>query len=58
MIAVPGRRGARPEMYVCPVCGYGYVVWRGRSQMRKRGHGKTMWCPICARRRKFEKRGR
>ncbi|MDO4428545.1 MAG: hypothetical protein Q4B91_03435 [Atopobiaceae bacterium] len=53
-----GRRGARPEMYVCAACGYGYVVWRVRSQLRRRGHGKTMWCPVCGRRRTFKKRGR
>lgn len=53
-----GRRGASPEMYVCPSCGYGYVVWRARSQRRHRGHGKTMWCPVCGTRRTFRKRGR
>ena len=41
------------ELYRCP-CGYTYRVVR-RSERRKRGHVKTMWCPLCRARRPMVK---
>ena len=50
-----GPRGSRAELYMCPACGYRYMVWRRRSQLRRRGHRKRMWCPVCARTRDYVK---
>lgn len=54
-MSVARGRGSRAELYVCSACGYRYVVYRARSQMRRMGHGKTMWCPVCGGTRLFRK---
>ena len=37
----------------CPVCGQIMTVPRYKSAKREKGHIKTMFCPICKKKRQF-----
>ncbi|QUO43440.1 hypothetical protein KDJ56_11065 [Brevibacillus composti] len=32
---------------ICPVCRYISVIQRRKCKLKKSGHIKTMWCPVC-----------
>lgn len=31
----------------CPQCGTVNIIWRKKSKLKKDGHLKHMYCPIC-----------
>jgi len=40
------------EWYTCLRCGYPRAIPRSSSRLRPKKHTKTMFCPVCARKKK------
>ena len=42
-----GRKNTTPARLECPECGYVAEIRRKSSKLKKAGHVKHMWCPVC-----------
>jgi len=43
-----GNHGKKKQAeLVCPKCGNVSYIWRRGNRLKKEGHVKHMWCPVC-----------